>query len=178
MMRRGVRFVLVLVALAAVALLATTQKAASVLASAMPSVSLNVQQAQPRQVEDTTERAVARDYAAAWQAMSQALDQNRTDLLAASFIGTANEKLTAGIGEQRKTGLHQRIIDKGHKVNVVFYSPEGSAMELQDTARLELQTMDGSKVLHSEDATMHYVALLTAAENSWKVRVIEAVPEF
>ena len=38
--------------------------------------------------------------------------------------------------------------------------------------------MDGDKVLHSEDATVHYIALLTAAENSWKVRVLQAVPAF
>jgi len=60
----------------------------------------------------------------------------------------------------------------------VFYSPEGSAMELHDTARLELQVLDGSKVIHSEDTTVQYVTLLTAAENSWKVRVMEAVPKF
>jgi len=28
------------------------------------------------------------------------------------------------------------------------------------------------KVVRSEDATVHYVALLTEAENSWKVRVL------
>ena len=39
-----------------------------------PSVAINVQNAVPRQVEDTTERAVARDYAAAWQAMIKALE--------------------------------------------------------------------------------------------------------
>ncbi|HZP23094.1 MAG TPA: hypothetical protein VFB04_06590 [Terriglobales bacterium] len=177
MMRGGVRLGLVLTALGAVALLAPMRKSGLVLAGAMPSVSLNAAQAQPRQVEETTEKAVARDYAAAWQAMAEALDQNRTDLLAASFIGTANDKLRAGIEQQRKTGLHQRIVDKGHTADIVFYSPEGSAMELHDTARLELQTMDGGKVLHSENATIHYVALLTAAENSWKVRVMEAVPE-
>ena len=69
-------------------------------------------------------------------------------------------------------------MDKGHKVEAVFYSPEGSAMELHDTAQVQLQLMDGSKVIHSEDATVHYVVLLTAAENSWKVRVLEAVPRF
>ena len=150
----------------------------SVHAASAPSVSLNVSQAAPREVEDTTQRSVARDYAAAWQAMADALDQNRADLLAANFIGTADEKLAAGIAEQRKNGLHQRIVDKGHKIDVIFYSPEGSAMELHDTARLELQVLDGSKVIHSETATLHYVTLLTAAENSWKVRVMEAVPGF
>ena len=176
MMRSGLRIGFALAA--ALILLAQGSRPAPVMAAAAPSVSLNVERAAPRQVEDSTEKSVARDYAAAWQAMADALDQNRADLLATNFIGTAGDKLTAGIEAQRKTGLHQRIVDKGHRVDVVFYSPEGSAMELLDTAQLELQMMDGSKVIHSEDATVHYVALLTAAENSWKVRMLEAVPAF
>lgn len=170
--------VAVAIALGAFALCFAVRKADPVFAAAVPSVSLNVSQAVPRQVEDTTERSVARDYAAAWQAMTAALDQNRPDLLAPNFAGTAQDKLTAGIQEQQKTGLHQRIVDKGHKVDVVFYSQEGSAMELHDTAQIEVQVLDGSKVIHSEDATVRYVALLTAAENSWKVRMLEAVPQF
>jgi hypothetical protein len=147
-------------------------------AATQPSVALSVRSAGPRQVEDTTERAVARDYAAAWQAMAEALKQNRTDVLGGNFIGNANEKLVATIEDQRKNGLHQQIVDRSHTVEAVFYSPEGSAMELHDTAQVQLQLMDGSKVVHSEDATIHYVVLLTAAENSWKVRVLEAVPSF
>jgi hypothetical protein len=147
-------------------------------AAAPPVVALNVQNAGPRQVEDTTQRAVARDYAAAWQTMAEALKQNRTDVLGANFIGNANEKLVATIDGQRKNGLHQEIVDRGHTVEAVFYSPEGSAMELHDTAQVQLQLMDGTKVIHSEDATVRYVILLTAAENSWKVRVLEAVPSF
>lgn len=149
-----------------------------VFADSQPAISVNVQNAGPRAVEDTTQRSVARDYAAAWKAMAEALDQNRTDILALNFTGTANDKLTASILEQRKSGLHQRIVDKGHSVEAVFYSPEGSAMELHDTAQVQLQLMDGGNVVHSEDATLHYVVLLTAAENSWKVRVLEAVPAF
>jgi Cu/Ag efflux pump CusA len=147
-------------------------------AAAPPSVSLDVRNAGPRQVEDTTERAVSRDYAVAWQAMAEALKQNRTDVLGANFIGNANEKLVATIEDQRKNGLHQEIVDRGHQVDAIFYSPEGSAMELHDTAQVQLQLMDGNKVVHSQDATIHYVVLLTAAENSWKVRVLEAVPSF
>ncbi len=149
-----------------------------VLAASAPEVSLSVQNAAPRQVEDTTQRAVARDYAAAWQAMAEALDRNQVDLLNPNFAGAALEKLTATVGQQRQTGLHQRLIDKGHKVEAVFYSPEGSAMELQDTLQVQIQLLDGDKVIHSEDATIHYIALLTAAENSWKVRVLQAVPSF
>src|ERR1700733_6602943 len=147
-------------------------------AASEPAFSLNVQNAGPRQVEDTTERAVARDYAAAWQGVTKALSENRSDILGANFIGNANDKLVARIEAQRKNGLHQQIVDRGHTVEAVFYSAEGSAMELLYTAQVQLQLMDGSKVVHSEDATIHYVVLLTAAENSWKVRVLEAVPSF
>ncbi len=178
MMKSGLRLAITMATLVALALFARDRAPVAVLAATAPSVSLNAEHVAPRQVEDTTQRVVARDYAAAWQAMADAVDQNRADLLAAYFVGTADDKLTAGIEQQRKTGLHQRIVDKGHTVDVVFYSPEGSAMELHDTARLELQVLDGSKVIHSEDATVHYVALLTAAETSWKVRMLEAVPAF
>ena len=147
-------------------------------AASEPSFSLNVQNAGPREVEDTTQRAVARDYAAAWQTMTKALAENRANILGANFIGNANEKLTAAIEAQQKNGLHQQIVDRGHTLEAVFYSQEGSAMELHDTAQVQLQLMDGSKVIHSEDATIYYVVLLTAAENSWKVRVLEAVPSF
>ncbi len=172
------RLIVILSAVAVAAFVMPKESADSVLAASLPSVSLNVASAAPRQVEDTTERAVARDYATAWQAMAEALDQNRAALLDANFIGDAGDKLGATIAEQNKAGLHQRIVDHGHTVDAVFYSPEGSAIELHDTAHLQLQLLDGSRVIHSQDATVHYVALLTAAENSWKVRVLEAVPGF
>jgi hypothetical protein len=149
-----------------------------VLAADTPNLNLDVQNAAPRQVEDATQKAVARDYAAAWQAMTQALDQNRTDLLAANFIGTANDKLAETIYGQTQAGLHRRYTDKGHQVQATFYSTEGSAMELHDTAHLHLELLDGDKVVHSEDVTVRYVALMTAAENSWKVRVLQEVPSF
>jgi hypothetical protein len=155
-----------------------TNHAAIVLAANTPTINLNVQNAAPRQIEDATQKAVARDYAAAWQTMTDALDQNRTDLLAANFIGTATDKLAETIHEQSQTGLHRRYTDKGHQVQATFYSTEGSAMELHDTAQLHVEVLDGSKVVHSEDVTIHYVALMTAAENSWKVRVLQEVPSF
>jgi hypothetical protein len=163
--------------LAALAILATVFAEHSLAASA-PSISINAEHATPREIEDTTQRALSRDYASAWQAMIEALDQNRADLLSANFLGTAGDKLATTIQEQAKAGLHQHITDQGHSVDAVFYSPEGSAIELHDTAHLQIDVMDGNKAVHTESATVHYVVLLTAAENSWKVRVLEAVPEF
>jgi hypothetical protein len=177
-MRPFFRLAIVAAGLAGMMFLLPRHNGDHVLAADRPQVTLDVQNATPRQVEDTTERAIARDYAAAWQALAGALEQNRPDLLGANFVGTANKKLGQTISEQRKAGLRQRIQDQGHHVNAIFYSPEGSAIELQDTAQLQIQVLDGDKVLHSEDVTLHYVALLTAAENSWKVRVLEAVPQF
>jgi hypothetical protein len=149
-----------------------------VLAAGGPAVALNVENATPRKVEDTTRMAMARDYSAAWATMAEALEQNRPELLGANFIGDAKATLTDTIDAQRRSNLHQHFIDKGHNVEVVFYSPEGSAIELHDTAQLELQLLDGSKLVHSEDTTVHYVVLLTAAENSWNVRLLQAVPGF
>lgn len=164
--------------LAALAILAIAFAAHSVFAASTPSIAISTGHATPREIEDTTQRALSRDYATAWQTMIEALDQNRADLLSANFLGTAGDKLTATIQQQAKASLHQHITDQGHSVEAVFYSPEGSAIELHDTAHLQIDVMDGSKVVHSENATVHYVALLTAAENSWKVRVLEAVPGF
>jgi hypothetical protein len=108
--------------------------------------------------------------------MAEALDKNRADLLGANFVGTAAERLVQTVSQQQKSGLHQRIVDKGHIVQAVFYSPEGSAIELRDAARLQIELLDGDKVVYSQETTVHYVALMTAAENSWKVRILQAVP--
>lgn len=171
-------FALSFTAVLALSLLCSLPKpgAFTVLAGNTPAVTLDVQNASPRQVEDATEKAVARDYAAAWQVMASALGHNRADLLTANFIGTANDRLTETIQQQKKAGLHRRYVDRGHKVQAMFYSGEGSAMELHDTVQLQVQLLDGDKVVASQDVTAHYVVLMTAAENSWKVRVLQEVP--
>ena len=138
---------------------------------------LNFSSAGPRQVEESTQQAVARDYSAAWKSLSQALEQNRADLLNANFVGIAREKFGNAIADQQKNGLRRRYIDRGHNAKVVFYSIDGSAMQIRDTAQLEIQLLDGDKILSSETATVNYIALLTPAETSWRVRVLEAVPQ-
>jgi hypothetical protein len=141
-----------------------------------PNLLLDFSTAAPRRVEDATEKAVARDYSAAWQIMTQALEQNRADLLDSNFIGTANDKLKETIQEQSRAGLHRRYVDRGHKLQAIFYSHDGSAMELHDTVQLSVQLLDGDKVVASKDLSAQYVVLMTAAENSWKVRVLQEVP--
>ena len=64
------------------------------IAASAPELSLNVQNAAPR--------PKAPDSATVWQAMTEARDRNQADLLGANFAGTALDKLTATVGEQRK----------------------------------------------------------------------------
>jgi hypothetical protein len=148
--------------------------------AAAPSVQVQFrpENAQPRQLEDSTQASVLRDYKTAWQNLASAMEQNRPDLLDGSFVGFAHDKLGDAIAEQKSNGLHRRYIDHGHKVEAVFYSYDGSAMQLKDTASVEVQLLDGSKVVASEPATILYVVLMTPAENSWKIRDLEAVPSF
>ncbi|HZU23670.1 MAG TPA: hypothetical protein VE998_12630 [Terriglobales bacterium] len=141
--------------------------------SGAPRVTLDVSSTAPRQVEDTTERAIVRDYGRAWHDMADALAQNRADLLPASFVGIAQQKLADRIAAQQKSGLETRIVDHGHNVQAIFYSPEGSAMELHDTAQLEIQVLDGSSVVNTQTVTARYTALMTVAEDRWKVRVLQ-----
>ncbi len=142
----------------------------------MPAVNLNVDNAGPRQVEDTTEKALARDYARAWNSMEAALAENRVDGLDTDFAGVALDELKDRVSEQQHTGLHTRFVDHGHRLQAVFYSPEGSAVQLIDTAQIEVQYLDGDKVLHSEQRTANYTVVMTAGENRWKVRVLQENP--
>jgi hypothetical protein len=142
-----------------------------------PTVELNASAAQPRQVEEVTEKAITRDYANAWKIMETALSENRTDQLAAGFSGIAEDKLQKRVEGQRASNLRTRIIDRGHKLEAIFYSPEGSALQVRDTAQLEIEYLDGSSVVHREQVTQKYLALLTVGEDRWKVRVLEEVPQ-
>jgi len=144
-----------------------------IFAESKPAVHLNASKAAPRQLEDTTEQAIARDYGAAWQALERALENNITAPLNDNFTGFALEKLSQRVKDQKANGLSTRIIDHGHKVEAIFYSPDGSAIQLKDIATLETQVLDGGKVIHSEQAQIHYRAIMTSAEDRWKVRVLQ-----
>src|SRR5512146_1027417 len=139
-----------------------------------PEVQLNIANAGPRQVEDSTQEAIARDYASAWQALSTALASNSTAPLNENFIGYALDRFTQRVKDQQQAGLKTRIVDHGHKLDAIFYSPDGSALELRDTATLETQVLDGGTVIYSDQAQVRYYTVMTGAEDRWKVRVLES----
>lgn len=140
-------------------------------------VELNSKNAQPRQLEDTTEIAIVRDYSAAWKALATAMNENRADALDAGFVGVARNNFAQAIEDQKKSGLRRRYTDRGHKLEVTFYSPEGSAMQLRDTAQYDLEILDGNTVVHREQVSQPYLVLMTVAEGSWKVRTLESLPK-
>lgn len=148
-----------------------------IFADSKPAIQLTVKNAQPREVEDVTQNAIQRDYTLAWQAMSTALANNALKPLNDNFSGFALEKLTQRVKDQKQRGISTRIIDHGHKVDAIFYSPDGSAIELKDTANIETQVLVGGKIIHSDQAQIHYYAVMTGAEDRWKVRVLESSAE-
>src|SRR5260370_1165101 len=59
-----------------------------------PSVQLKVDGAAPRDVDDSVQQAIVRDYSSAWQAINTALTNNNTGPLNDNFVGFALDKLT------------------------------------------------------------------------------------
>lgn len=145
-----------------------------IFADTKPAVQINIASTAPRAVEESTHQSIVRDYSAAWQGLSSALANNSAAPLAENFTGYALDKLTQRVKEQTQNGLKTRIVDHGHKVDAVFYSPDGSAIELRDTATIETQVLDGDTVIHSDQSQVRYYAIMTGAEDRWKVRVLES----
>ena len=146
------------------------------LADTKPNVQLNVDNAKPHALEDTTEKAILRDYTAAWQAINTAFTNSTTAPLNDNFAGFALEQLTQRVKDQKSQGLRTRIIDHGHHVDAIFYSRDGSAVELRDTASIETQVLDGDTILHSDKSQIQYIAVMTGAADRWQVRALESVP--
>jgi len=139
-----------------------------------PRVELNADNIGPRPLEDLTSKSLPRDYAFAWQTMEQALEENRPGLLEGYFTGLAKQDLTQRVNSQIKSGLHTRYEDRGHKLEALFYSPAGDAVQLRDRAQLEVQILDGGKVIYDEPMTLQYVVIMTPGADRWLVREIQA----
>lgn len=145
--------------------------------TSLPSVKLNADNLGPRSIEDLTSKSVPRDYANAWQTMAQALAQNRVDLLNGYFTGFAKEKLTQRIEDQKKAGIRTRYTDRGHKLTGLFYSPAGDAMQLRDEAKLDIQILNGDKVIDKEQVNLHYQILMTPGADRWLVRDLQTTQD-
>jgi hypothetical protein len=146
-------------------------------ASAAPKVELNADTVGPRAIEELTSKTITRDYANAWKTMAEALDKNRIDRLDGYFTGFAKDRLVQLIAQQKQTGVRVRYEDRGHKLDALFYSPSGDAMQLRDRAQLGIEVVDGGKVIHNEQANMQYLVLMTPGADRWLVRDLVTTPE-
>lgn len=146
--------------------------------SSLPQVQLNADSIGPRPIEELTGHNVVRDYAYAWRDLAGALESNRAGLLNDYFAGFAKDDFARRIADQKAAGLTTRYIDHGHRVKAVFYSPDGGEMQLLDDAKLEIDILDGGKVIHQENADQHYLVLMTPGADRWFVRSLTAVPNF
>jgi len=147
-------------------------------ADASPQVTLSVSKAAPRQVEALTQRALLRDYKFAWTNLAQALESNSTGPLNGLFVGTANTWLKDAVDSQRQAGLSSRYLSQAHKLEAIFYAPEGDVIELHDVAEYDFQVLDGSKTIHTEHAVVRYVVLMTPGADRWVIRQLQSVQQF
>ncbi len=144
---------------------------------AQPAVQVEADAVGPRALEEQTKTAVVRDYLQAWKSMSEALQQNRVDVLDTSYLGLAKEKLAEAVREQQELGIKTSYRDLSHHLKIVFYSPEGLSVQLVDTVEYDMQIVDHEQVLAPQHVRARYIAVLTPTEVRWKVRVFQAQPE-
>jgi hypothetical protein len=141
-------------------------------------ISVNFSDAAPRKVEELTKRSVTRAYGRAWDSLATALSSNAPELLDGYFTGTAKSTLTEAITSQKNLGIQCRYGRQVHKLEAVFYAPEGDVMELHDTVELDLRIIADGKAIHEEHVTLHYVVLMTPAADRWLVRQLQGVAGF
>ncbi len=149
----------------------------SVRAASLPKVVLSAEGLAPRAIEQRTGEVVTHDYAQAWQDLASALNENRADLLGDYITGEAKSRLMKRILDQKKTGIRTQLVDNGHQVKAVFYSPDGGEMQLEDRVHLGIKVMDGEKTISSADSTANYLVLITPGADRWYLRSLESVPD-
>ncbi len=110
--------------------------------------------------------------------LAHALEFNVLDPLDGPFAGDAKKLLRDTIVNQQKSGLRQRYSNQTHKLEAVFYAPEGDVIELRDTAEYQQQILDGSKSIQDERVVLHYVVLMTPSADRWVIRQLHAVSHF
>ena len=143
-----------------------------------PQVVLNVSKAGPRAVEPLTERSLLRDYKFAWSNLALALESGSEAPLNGLFVGNASTVVHQAVKNQVKNGLTSRYLHQSHKVEAVFYAPEGDVIELQDVAEYDYQIVDAGRAIHQEHAIVHYLVLMTPGADRWVVRQLQSVQQF
>ena len=129
----------------------------------------------PRTMEDQTRNAVIRDYLRSWQAMRDAFEQNRPDLLDRDFVGLAKDELAGTIQQQVQLGIQTRYEERSHDLQLLFYSPEGLSIELADNVEYDVKVFDHKHSQAIQRVHARFLVVLTPSESRWLVRVFQAL---
>jgi hypothetical protein len=129
----------------------------------------------PRPLEPQTKQAAVRDYVQSWQAMRQAFEQNRPDLLKNDFVGGAMGKLSGAIQQQSALGIRTQYRDISHNIQFLFYSPEGLSIEFMDVVKFDVQVFDHGRLVTTRHENARYLVMMTPSEVRWRVRIFQAV---
>lgn len=144
-------------------------------ASAQPEVRVEpLNLAGTRNLQQQTASAAVRDYLESWQALTAAFAQNRAALLDRDFVGIARQRLGNTMQQQSELGLRTQYRDLGHDIRVVFYSPEGLSLELEDYVEYDIQLFDHGSSKGLQHMKAKYVVVMTPAETRWRIRVFQA----
>jgi hypothetical protein len=127
-----------------------------------------------RPLEALTAASVVRDYLESWKAFRTAVDENAPQMLDQDFVGTALTRLNDTIAEQSRLGIHTHYVDRSHRLQIVFYSPDGLSIQIVDHVDYDEQVMQGSTVLATQPVHARYVVVLTPSQTRWQVRVFQA----
>jgi hypothetical protein len=125
-------------------------------------------------LQEQTAKAAIQDYVDSWASLSNALQQNRPELLDRDFIGSAKDKLANTIKEQTAAGIHAIYRDRSHDLQVLFYSPEGLSIELTDAVEYDVQVFDRDKSIGTEQVRTRFIVVLTPTETRWRVRIFQS----
>ncbi len=131
----------------------------------------------PRVLEKQTRASVTRDYLQAWQSLGRAFSENQPDVLSDYFVGVARDKLADTVHQQQNLGIQTVYGEPTHDFEIAFYSPDGLSVQLVDKVAYRLDILDHGRVVGSRQVHARYVAVMTPAENKWKVRVFQAEPQ-
>jgi hypothetical protein len=141
-------------------------------------VQLDISHAGPRKIEAQTEGRILADYRMAWGDIAQSLSTNDAGAFAGLFVGNAKQWLDQTVTSQKRSGVTTRYSNQSHKLQVVFYAPEGDLIELHDVAEYDTQVLAGDKVIHEDHNAHRYVVLMTPGADRWVIRELMEVAQF
>jgi hypothetical protein len=147
----------------------------AMLAGAQVHVQVDSTSTVPRPLETQTEKGAVQDYIQSWQVMHSAFSQNRADLLNSTFVGNAEDTLSASVKEQSALAIQTSYQDISHNIQFIFYSPEGLSIEFTDSVKYNVQVFDHGRLIATHQERARYLVVMSPAETRWKVRIFQAI---